>query len=188
IYLLIIIWKYSGREIRLLKERDFYLLKNHAKYFFKYLLLFIVVSILVINIGFVFDKTLTPLDEYKFRSDLFKTLQAIPILRAIPIPLPYPYVDGMDWVKELDETGGANGNLYLLGKLQTHGKDYKGFKGYFFYAFLFKEPIAIQIFILTSIVTYLLNFRKNCFMEDELFYFVQSFFLQYISISSSRHR
>ena len=52
----------------------------------------IVGFVVIVNAGFLFDRTFTPLAKYEFRSQIFARLQQCPLLRAIPLPLPYPYL------------------------------------------------------------------------------------------------
>ena len=137
---------------------------------FKVILLFLVVSIVVINIGLLFNKTLIPFGQYKFKSHFFNMVQSrLSLLHNVPVPLPEPYLVGLDRLKLDDETGEMRGNIYLLGKLHEKDKGPTGFKGYYFYAFLFKVPIAIQLFILFSVIVYIINRKKYNFLENEIF-------------------
>lgn len=176
IFLLTLLIKYSNYLFRLIIAKNLKGLMKCSKSFSKFALFFLVVSILIINIGFLFNKSFTPLGEYKFKTDLFKSIQSKFILKYLPVPVPYPYLEGLDWVKFNERVGKGFTNMgfpniYLLGKLQQQkkGEDFKGFKGYYFYAFLFKVPIAIQLFILFSIIAYVVNRKKYNFLEDELF-------------------
>lgn len=169
IYIFIIIVKYPGNLLKSIKTGDFESLIKYLKTFFKYVLIFMAISVIIINIGFLFNRTLTPLKEYKFKSSLFESTQSkLGILKELPVPLPYPFIEGLDWVKHIEQT---RGYIYLFGKLQGGGEEYKGFNGYAFYTFLFKVPIAIQLFIFFSIIAYILRYRKYNFLENELFLF-----------------
>lgn len=177
IFLFILLVRYGGSLMALIKTEDFKGLWKYLRSFLKFALIFIVISIIIINAGFLFNRVFTPLGEYRFRSDLFKTLQSkFIILKHLPIPLPYPYVEGLDWLIFNERNGEGFGNLYLLGKLQTKGEGYKGFKGYYFYAFLFKVPIATQLFILFSFIAYILKRKEYNFLENELFLFLPVLF------------
>ncbi|MBC8458475.1 MAG: glycosyltransferase family 39 protein [Deltaproteobacteria bacterium] len=169
IFAWILIIRYWRVLSRMVKERDIEGIKRSLKASGKYLLLFIAVIILVVNTGFLFNRAFTSLDEYSFRSGLFKAVQSLPVLKDIPIPLPYPYIEGLDWVKTNEETGETFGNIYLFGDLRRTDKEFKGFKGYFFYAFLYKVPISVQVFIFFALVMYVVDYKKFNFMEDELF-------------------
>jgi hypothetical protein len=108
-------------------------------------LLFVVVSLAVVNVGFLFDRTLRPLGAYWFRSAVFARLAAaLPGLRA---PVPYPYLQGIDW-------GIANArqgvNVYLLGQLGRGGRPGEPFPEYYLVGWLFKVPLATQALVLAA--------------------------------------
>ncbi len=126
-------------------------------------------GLLIINVGFLFNRTFTPLGQYDLKSDLFRSLQSNAVLKHLPVPVPYPYLEGLDWVKYRERTGRGMCSLYLLGRLQRQGIDYEGFKGYYFWAGLFKVPIPIQLFVLFALAGYLLKKNKKSFLDNELF-------------------
>jgi hypothetical protein len=130
-----------------------------------FLLLFIAVSLAVINIGFLFNRTLTPLGVYEFRSQEFRWFQSLPFASRLPVPLPYPYLEGLDLVRLADRTGESYGNVYLLGQTRKP----EGFAGYFFVATLFKVPLAAQLAFLLALGVYLLRRRARGFWDRELF-------------------
>ena len=132
-----------------------------------YILVSVCVAILVINIGFLSRNSFTRFGEYKLRSGIFKTLQAdVPLLRKIPVPTAYPYLQGFDWITQRS-TGVFP--IYLLGRVQNG----RGFPGYYFVASLLKEPIATQIIVMAALVAYFLSRqRRQRFLSDELFLFV----------------
>jgi hypothetical protein len=114
---------------------------------------FFVVSVLTINLGFGFVGIGTPLSGYTFKDPIFKKLQATPIIGNLPLPLPVPYVQGLDLVKFEERMGGAFGNIYMAGQVRVnpHNGTLHGFPGYYFYAALFKMPIATQIVFLAAL-------------------------------------
>ena len=169
IFAWILIIRYWRVLSKMVKERDIEGIKRSLKASGKYLLFFIAVIILVVNTGFLFNRIFTPLDEYSFRSGLFKAVQSLPVLKDIPIPLPYPYIEGLDLVKANEETGKTFGNIYLFGDLRRTDKEFKGFRGYFFYAFLYKVPIPVQLFIFFALVIYVIDYKKFNFIEEEWF-------------------
>jgi hypothetical protein len=123
----------------------------------KYSLYFILISIAIINIGFLFNQTMTPLEDYVFRSELFQNIQEkLAPIGAVPVPVPYPYLEGLDWVQARERTGTGYGNIYLLGELHSG----ENFKGYYVAASLLKVPIATQIFILLSLGLYFIHHKK----------------------------
>lgn len=122
---------------------------------------FAAVSILMINLGFGFNGIGTPLSGYGLKDPVFKKLQATPIVGNLPLPLPVPYVQGLDLVKFEDRMGQAWGNIYMAGKLRMNHHDgtLHGFSGYYFYAAFFKVPIATQIIFLVALFGY---FSRRC--------------------------
>jgi len=117
---------------------------------------FAAVSIVTINLGFAFNGIGTPLSRYTLVDPVFKKLQAIPIVGNVPLPLPVPYVQGLDLVKFEERMGQAWGNIYMAGHLRVNHHDgtLRGFPGYYFYAAFFKVPIAKQIIFLVALFGY----------------------------------
>jgi hypothetical protein len=117
---------------------------------------FAAVSIVTINLGFAFNGIGTPLSRYTFLDPVFKKLQATPIVGNVPLPLPVPYVQGLDLVKFEERMGQAWGNIYMAGHLRVNHHDgtLRGFPGYYFYAAFFKVPIAKQIIFLVALFGY----------------------------------
>jgi hypothetical protein len=120
------------------------------------IVLFAAVSIATINLGFDFNGTGTPLSGYTFKDPFFKKLQATPIVGNLALPLPVPYVQGLDLVKFEERMGQAWGNIYMAGQLRVNHHDgtLHGFPGYYFYAAFFKVPIAKQIIFLVALFGY----------------------------------
>jgi Dolichyl-phosphate-mannose-protein mannosyltransferase len=117
---------------------------------------FAAVSIVTINLGFDFDGIGTPLSGYTVKDPFFKKLQATPIVGNLPLPLPVPYLQGLDLVKFEESMGQTFGNIYMAGRLRVNHHDgtLHGFPGYYFYAAFFKVPIAKQIIFLVALFGY----------------------------------
>ncbi len=124
-------------------------------------------AVLIVNAGFLFNRTLTPLGNYQFQSTTLRSAQQrYPAVAQLPIPLPYPYVQGLDWVQHTNQTGDRFGNVYLLGQLRSG----RGFPGYYFVAFALKEPIATQVLVLAALGAYGLSKRRRAsFLDREVF-------------------
>ena len=120
------------------------------------IIFFAAASIVTINLGFGFDGMGTPLSRYTLKDPFFKKLQTIPIVGNLPLPLPVPYVQGLDLCKFEEKMGQAWGNIYMAGQLRVNHHDgtLHGFPGYYFYAAFFKVPIAKQIIFLVALVGY----------------------------------
>ena len=70
------------------------------------------------NVAYCFDRTFDSLSSYHFESASFLRLQRMPVLRNALVPLPYPFLQGLDMMKYSDDMGITYGNIYLLGQLR----------------------------------------------------------------------
>jgi hypothetical protein len=105
-------------------------------------------ALVALNAGFLGEGTLTPLKDYgakgyAFVSPTFQALAATPGVRAVPLPLPFAYVQGLDMVSRDSRVAGWT---YLRGRYSE-----TGFRSYFFWAFLVKVPIATQLLLLLAV-------------------------------------
>ena len=106
----------------------------------------------VLNAGFLFDRPFTPLSRYNFLSSPFQRLQRIPGLRSLPVPLPYPYLAGLDWMYSNNATGTGFGNICLLGEVRgSELPRSDGFPSYYAVAYLLKEPIGMQLILAAAL-------------------------------------
>ncbi len=155
------------------RERDNRLAWRKIRIGLAYTMLFLLISILIINIGFLFNKTFTPLAEYEFRSELFQTIQErFSSFEFLRVPTPYPFLDGLDWVQARERSGFGYGRLYMLGELRKG----ENFKGYYIVASLLKMPIGSQLIVLFALVIYLFRFREYDFFANEVFLLVPLLF------------
>ena len=121
-------------------------------------------SLCVVNIGFSFYEFGKPLSDYVFLSDTFRSLQTIPILSEIPLPLATPFLSGIDLVHFFEQIGTgcktcASPNYpYILGK-----HNWNGFGYYYIVLLGIKTPLPILFFALSGMV---LLFRKRQFGQD----------------------
>jgi hypothetical protein len=130
--------------------------------YLKYGLVVLLVSIVIINAGFLFNRTFESLSRYEFRSNVFQGLQQ---KISFAVPTPYPYLEGLDWVIQRERTGEGYGSNYLFGTLQD-----KGFPGYYLVASLYKEPIATLFIVIAALVSYFFNKQKRqTFWQNEFF-------------------
>lgn len=130
---------------------------------------FALVALLVINGAFLFQDPFWPLGDFHFRSHTFRQLRdaTVSVWPGARLPLPYPYLEGLDWVLAREQSGAGYGNRYLLGEVRSQG----GFPGYFFVAALFKMPIPTQTAWLAALAAYALLRRRAGlrFSRDEAF-------------------
>jgi 4-amino-4-deoxy-L-arabinose transferase-like glycosyltransferase len=121
-----------------------------------------------INVVYSFDRTFTPVGSYRFQSPLFSQFQKLTFLSRVPIPFPYPFLQGLDMTKHIEETGSCCGNIYLLGEVRDPRKlSFQGFKSYYAVALFFKEPIALQGLFLCGLVWIWRNRRLGDFLFGE---------------------
>jgi hypothetical protein len=134
---------------------------------FGYVLIALIICIGIINVGYLANRSFTPLKDYDFQSAGLQNLQnGFPVLGGVPVPTPYPYLQGLDLVLYRESTGTGYGNIYLLGNLHP----VEGFKGYYFVASLFKVPVATQLILLAALVVYFRDkTRRSHFWQDEVF-------------------
>jgi 4-amino-4-deoxy-L-arabinose transferase-like glycosyltransferase len=124
-------------------------------------------SIAVLNIAYSFDRSFTPWGSYQFESDKLRPLQNAKWIEKIPIPTPYPVLQGLDKMLHVDETGSTWGNVYLLGELRRPGTPgFRNFKSYFLVAWFFKEPIPLQILFVWGVVL-IVRHRSRDFLFSE---------------------
>jgi len=170
IYLVLFIGFYGSSIINLIKEKQFRLILARSRDIVVYITLLLVTTLIIINIGFAGEKTFTKFGDYQFKSRAFSNLQASsPILRALPVPVPYAYVRGLDFGKSKEEIGAGSGLPYLRGKLGVENGKIKGFKDYYIVTFIYKVPIATQLILLSAVVLLIRNRNKINFWQNEAF-------------------
>ncbi len=172
--LILIVLITDAREWReIFRERDIRQAWRKIRVGLAYAIFFLLISILIINIGFLFNKTFTPLAEYEFRSELFQTIQdKFASVRFLPVPTPYPFLDGLDWVQARERSGFGYGRLYMLGELRKG----ENFKGYYIVTSLLKMPIGSQLIVLFALVIYLFRIKKYDIFANEIFLLVPLLF------------
>lgn len=145
------------------KRSDWRLLGFTLLDYVRYIFVATIIGLIFVNVGFLFSRTFTPFNDYAFRSTVFNALQS---KLSFVVPVPYPYLEGLDWMVNTENTGNLSGNVYLLGQLSS----LNGFPGYYFVASLLKVPISIQVILFSSIIHYFFwNRRRNNFFRDEAF-------------------
>jgi len=92
----------------------------------------------------------------------------MPVLRNALVPLPYPFLQGLDMMKYSDDMGITYGNIYLLGQLRSvHDPQFHNFKSYYAVALFFKEPIALQILFFLGLIWICQNRGREGFLAGE---------------------
>lgn len=176
---LLVIIRNLPASIENLRAKNYAAIKRTLKVGFGWLLFFLLISLAIINAGFLFNRTFTPLRDYTFRSELFQTIQRkLSPLGFLPLPVPYPYVEGLDWVKARERTGAGYGRIYLLGDL----RDGESFNGYYIVASLLKTPLATQVILLLAFLFYFKNWKRTKFLEHDIYLLLPAaFFFLYFN-------
>ena len=104
-------------------------------------------ALVVAGAAFLGDRTFTRFGDYRFRSATLREAQRrLPALAALPVPVPYPFLEGLDWVHHRERSGEGYGRQYLRGELRERG----GFRGYYLWAWLYKVPLPTQALLLAA--------------------------------------
>jgi hypothetical protein len=165
--LFILMWIiYRLPEIKTLAQKDW--LQQ-----FKQITIMLVVSVVIINMGYLFEGTGKFLGTYRFQTTLFtgyKTHSDIPAgsgnrfektpLAYIPIPLPSNFIQGID-TQRLDFEIGLPS--YLRGEWSEHGWWY-----YYLYALLLKTPLGTICLLLLAIFCTFSQRGYNASWRDEM--------------------
>lgn len=116
------------------------------------ILIFAGINLLIINAGFLFYQTFMPLKEYVFVSRMFNAVQqGLSFWGNFPVPVPSPFLLGMDSVKYFDEIGGGFPESSFP-RVSIIGFSEPG-KSYWFYyivTMLFKTPVPTLFFFITA--------------------------------------
>ncbi len=155
----------SQQIIHMVRAKDFRACRGYMLRSLGHGCLIVLIMVLMINAGYCFNRTLTPMREYRFQSELFQSIQStFSPVGFTPIPLPYPFLEGLDLVHFRERTGFGYGRIYLLGQVSR-----EGFIGYYLIAFLFKVPIALQLICLLAILSHVVHWKRGRFRRAELF-------------------
>ena len=118
------------------------------------LLVFIVVVALIINIAFLFNGTGKSLSQYQFKSNTFLSIREWPVINKIPLPLPVPFLEGFDLVKNMLSMG--SGNPEVSGRSYLFGNYFTGNSKWYYYSvvILFKTPLTVLVLLVAAVVVY----------------------------------
>jgi hypothetical protein len=132
------------------------------------------IALYVLNLGYGFERSLTPLGDFQFRSswlsgrnlesdssDLTGNRFSKSGLGGIPVPLPANYLLGIDHLKWEFERGYAS---YLRGEWR-HG----GWWYYYLYAILVKVPLGILVLGATTALATIANTMRGRMSGKDLF-------------------
>lgn len=131
-----------------------------------------IISLLIINAGFLFYKTGKPLNQYHFVSAKFNHLQhQLSSVGDIPLPLPEPYISGFDYVAFNTETPPGIDGLSSYGAAFFLGKPFTGERIWYYYVIccMYKLPVPFLLLFITAIILYWKYHRKFSYLQNELY-------------------
>jgi Dolichyl-phosphate-mannose-protein mannosyltransferase len=148
--------------------------------FLKQLAVLVLISLFIINAGFLFNKTGKPLGEYQFVSDRYKKLQQqFSFMDKVPLPVPGPFINGLDYVQFNSQTGAgiegrsSYGTVYFLGeKISTQKIWY-----YYIVCLWYKLPLPFMIFFFAALVYGTRAGRWRAGMRDVLYLLLPAVFI-----------
>jgi len=109
-------------------------------------LIIILISILIINFGYLFSNSFLPASSYHFSSGLLKNIFSL-FGSGFPIPLPYDYLTGFDYQLAQAVGGHPFYVSYLMGEHSLTGWWY-----YYIVSFLVKNPVPFLIMLAMTII------------------------------------
>ena len=151
------------------------------------IIVFVLINFLVINFGYYFYHSFQPLGNYHFMSHLFIELQnSLP--SGIPVPLPTPFVEGLDMAKYYDQIGGGMNAVSSFGKVTILGHEATGgsFWYYYFVTILFKTPVGILVLFFIGLFVKPVGWEKLLLLFPVI-YFLVVFSFFYKTQAGVRH-
>jgi hypothetical protein len=105
----------------------------------------LLISLVVLNAGYFFRGTFSPLRTYDFQSHSLRTAATrVRSIASLPVPLPRDYVEGLDHQRRIME---QDHPVYLDGQWSEHG-----FPRYYLWALFYKLPHALQLLAIASLL------------------------------------
>jgi hypothetical protein len=154
--------------------------KKKITRFLKELAVLALVSLLVINTGFLFYKTGKPLGQYQFVSAKYKKIQQqFSFMDKMPLPLPAPFVSGFDYVEYNSQTGAGIDGVSSFGSVYFMGEKMDGKRTWYYYlvCLWYKMPIPFLLLFFASVVFYLRGKWRNTFLPDEIYLLMPALFI-----------
>jgi len=102
---------------------------------------FVLSGLFALNASYAFQGSFTAGKQIEWQSERFQSLANNPV----PLPVPKPWIEGVDWVKADDDRG--HGNVYVDGQMTP-----KGQKDYYARALVRKFPLPLLILPLLGLM------------------------------------
>ncbi len=112
-------------------------------------------SLLVIDLGYLFQGVGRPLREFRFGSRSMSRVASV--LPGLPAPLPASYLQGVDDLQLINEVGEYPN--YLFGRWSR-----QGFKAYYLITLLYKSPLLLLLAFLLAPFARARNVRGQLFL------------------------
>ncbi|MBW1862657.1 MAG: glycosyltransferase family 39 protein [Deltaproteobacteria bacterium] len=109
------------------------------------LIAILIVSLLIINAGYLFSGSFIPMNEFTFSSGPMKLLSSL-CWGILPVPLPSDHILGFDTLLAFAEGNHPFYVSYLMGEHSLSGWWY-----YYFIAFFVKNPLVLSIIVILTI-------------------------------------
>ena len=143
----------------------------------------ILISLFIINAGYLFSGSFKPLSEYHFSSSLFNSISSF-LWRGFTLPLPYDYLTGLDEQLSISAGGNPFYVSYLMGEHSLHGWWY-----YYIVAVLVKNPLSLLIILVLAVAAWMSSKAKRpdkltslCIWVPIISYFIYFSFFTHIPI------
>lgn len=102
-----------------------------------------VISVVVLNAGYLFHGTGTALHGYRFSSVVMQSVQSVSgLLGRLPVPVPSDWLQGIDHQRQMME---ADHPVFLNGEWSL-----SGFRDYYLHVLWYKLPHAIHVLMLIA--------------------------------------
>ncbi len=127
------------------------------------------VSLLIINAGFLFYDMTVPVGNYHFRSNLFLKVQQL-LPGGLPIPFSRAFTEGLDLAKYYDDLGGGLPNS-SMSNVTVLGQSFTGSGIWYYYlvSIFFKTPITFLILLVWAVSIKIKKESFNQFIKNEFF-------------------
>ena len=145
-----------------------------------------VIVLLIINMAFLFNGTGKSLTAYQFRSEPFLNLQQVKFLNNAPLPLPAPFIEGLDLVRHMISLGSGHEKVSM--KSYLFGSYFTGNDRWYYYSVvtIFKTPLSVLILLFAVIFAYIKRIRSHAaFISTGLPLFIAFFFFFFISFNNT---
>ncbi|MBP6687301.1 MAG: glycosyltransferase family 39 protein [Lacibacter sp.] len=129
---------------------------------------FTFIQLIIINSVYFFSGSFSTIGSYQFVSHGFKNIQQLMPVN-LPVPLPSPFVQGLDFAIYVNDIGGGVngvsgfGKITILGNEATQGR----FWYYYLVSLLFKTPITCILLFLFAIMRLLKSQQRKQFFKNE---------------------